>query len=134
VGDHGCEYMTGGKVVILGKTGSNFAAGMSGGIAYVLDFNEAHCNKAMVLLEKLASPEEIDEVKVMIRNHVDYTGSPLGQKVLEDWENYLPRFTKVIPTVYKNILQEMAQNLAKPKRKATGRSAAGWQADKQKRN
>jgi len=134
VGDHGCEYMTGGKVVILGFTGRNFAAGMSGGIAYVLDFDEARCNKAMVLLEKLEAAEEIDEVKMLIRNHVDCTASPLGQKVLEDWENYLPRFTRVIPTVYKNILHDMSLNLPKPKKKPTAKSVTGWQANRQKRN
>jgi glutamate synthase (ferredoxin) len=134
VGDHGCEYMTGGKVVILGSTGRNFAAGMSGGIAYLLDFDEARCNKSMVLLEKLESPEEIKEIEMMIRNHVNYTGSPLGQKVLEDWENYQPRFTKVIPIVYKRILQEMAQNFARQKRKKIVKHAAGWQADGQNRN
>ncbi|HPF20537.1 MAG TPA: glutamate synthase large subunit [Syntrophomonas sp.] len=134
VGDHGCEYMTGGKVVILGHTGRNFAAGMSGGIAYVLDFDEARCNKAMVLLEPLEAAEEIDEVKAMIRHHVGYTASPLGQKVLEDWENYLPRFTKVIPIVYKQIMQEIARNIAKPKRKTTVKSATGWQTDRQEWN
>ncbi len=110
VGDHGCEYMTGGQVVILGNTGRNFAAGMSGGIAYILDFDETRCNKSMVLLEKLISSEEIDEVRDMIRRHADYTGSPLGLKVLDDWDSYLPRFTKVIPIVYQRILKEMSRS------------------------
>ncbi|MEA5025108.1 Ferredoxin-dependent glutamate synthase 1 [bioreactor metagenome] len=104
VGDHGCEYMTGGKVVILGKTGRNFAAGMSGGVAYILDFDENYCNKSMVLLENIQSEAELDEVKEMIRKHVEYTHSPQGGKVLADWESYATRFTKVIPKDYKRML------------------------------
>ncbi|NLO96805.1 MAG: glutamate synthase large subunit [Peptococcaceae bacterium] len=104
VGDHGCEYMTGGRVVILGKTGRNFAAGMSGGIAYILDFEEKYCNKSMVLLEKIQSHAELNEVKAMIQRHVEYTQSPRGKKVLENWERYAPRFTKVIPKDYKRML------------------------------
>ncbi|PKM77077.1 MAG: glutamate synthase large subunit [Firmicutes bacterium HGW-Firmicutes-15] len=107
VGDHGCEYMTGGKVVILGKTGRNFAAGMSGGIAYILDFDEIYCNKSMVMMEKIISEEEINEVKEMIRKHVYYTGSPHGRRVLDNWENYSLRFTKVIPTDYKRMLENI---------------------------
>lgn len=121
VGDHGCEYMTGGKVVILGGTGRNFAAGMSGGIAYVLDFDAARCNQSMVLLEPLEMPEEIDEFKAMISRHVEYTDSPLGRKVLEDWDNYLPRFTKVIPVVYKRVMQEMSRNANRRGKKAVAR-------------
>ena len=104
VGDHGCEYMTGGKVVILGKTGRNFAAGMSGGIAYILNFDEIYCNKSMVTLEKISSEEEMGEVKEMIRKHVYYTGSPKGRRVLDNWENYSLRFTKIIPEDYKRML------------------------------
>ncbi len=111
VGDHGCEYMTGGKVVILGKTGRNFAAGMSGGIAYILDFDETCCNKSMVILDKLTSSQEIEEVLDLISRHVDYTGSPQGLKVLNEWNRYLPRFTKVIPTVYKRILEDTTWNI-----------------------
>ncbi|AFM39802.1 glutamate synthase family protein [Desulfosporosinus acidiphilus SJ4] len=107
VGDHGCEYMTGGKVVILGKTGRNFAAGMSGGVAYILDFDEIYCNKSMVLLETIESPEETNEIKDMIEKHVEYTDSPLGKKVLNDWSNYSQRFTKVIPKDYKRMLQNI---------------------------
>jgi len=103
VGDHGCEYMTGGKVVILGKTGRNFAAGMSGGVAYILDFDEIYCNKSMVLLEKIDAEEELKEIKGMIEKHVEYTGSPLGKKVLEDWTGYSQRFTKIIPEDYKRM-------------------------------
>jgi len=104
VGDHGCEYMTGGRVVVLGRTGRNFAAGMSGGIAYILDFDERYCNKAMVLIEKIDSDEEMEEVRSMIAKHVAYTGSPLGTKVLADWGNYSKRLTKVIPKDYKQML------------------------------
>ncbi len=107
VGDHGCEYMTGGKVVILGKTGRNFAAGMSGGIAYILNFDEIYCNKSMVTLEKISSEEEMGEVKEMIRKHVYYTGSPKGRRVLDNWENYSLRFTKIIPEDYKRMLENI---------------------------
>jgi glutamate synthase (ferredoxin) len=109
VGDHGCEYMTGGKVVILGKTGRNFAAGMSGGIAYILDFDEIYCNKSMVILEKFSSEEEMNEIKAMIMKHVEYTGSPQGRKVLDDWENYASRFTRVIPKDYKRMIENIDQ-------------------------
>jgi len=107
VGDHGCEYMTGGKVVILGKTGRNFAAGMSGGVAYILDFDEIYCNKSMVLLEKIESKEELNEIKDMIGKHVEYTGSPQGKKVLADWKGYSLRFSKVIPKDYKRMLENI---------------------------
>ena len=107
VGDHGCEYMTGGKVVVLGKTGRNFAAGMSGGVAYLLDFDDIYCNKSMVLLEKIESKEELNEIRKMIEKHVEYTGSPLGKKVLEDWKGYSLRFSKVIPKDYKRMLENI---------------------------
>ncbi len=107
VGDHGCEYMTGGKVVILGRTGRNFAAGMSGGIAYILDFDEIYCNKSLVSLESISSDAELNEVRAMIEKHVEYTGSPLGKKVLGDWKNYSQRFTKVIPKDYKKMLENI---------------------------
>ena len=107
VGDHGCEYMTGGKAVILGKTGRNFAAGMSGGVAYILDFDEIYCNKSLVLLEKIESEEELQEIKGMIEKHVAYTGSPLGKRVLADWQSSARRFTKVIPKDYKRMLQNI---------------------------
>ncbi|HZK85263.1 MAG TPA: glutamate synthase-related protein, partial [Desulfosporosinus sp.] len=107
VGDHGCEYMTGGKVVVLGKTGRNFAAGMSGGVAYILDFDEIYCNKSLVLLETIESVEELKEIKDMIGKHVEYTGSPQGKAVLADWKGYSPRFTKVIPKDYKHMLENI---------------------------
>lgn len=107
VGDHGCEYMTGGKVVILGRTGRNFAAGMSGGIAYILDFDYRYCNKSMVLLETINSEEELKGIKEMIEKHVTYTGSPQGKKILNDWEKYSQRFTRVIPEDYKQMLENI---------------------------
>lgn len=109
VGDHGCEYMTGGKVVVLGRTGRNFAAGMSGGVAYILDFDEVYCNKSLVLLEKIGSDKERNQVKEMIEKHVEYTGSPLGKVVLKDWMNYSQRFTKVIPKDYKQMLENIEE-------------------------
>ncbi|OLP20055.1 glutamate synthase subunit alpha [Leptolyngbya sp. 'hensonii'] len=115
VGDHGCEYMTGGKVVILGPTGRNFAAGMSGGIAYVLD--EAgdfatRCNTQMVGLERLEEPEEIAEVRQLIQRHVDYTQSKKGTIVLTNWEAMVPKFVKVMPRDYKRVLQALKNALA----------------------
>ena len=107
VGDHGCEYMTGGRVVILGKTGRNFAAGMSGGVAYVLDdsgsFN-AQINKAMVHIESLEDAAEIAEVRALIERHRTYTKSDRAQQVLDAWDKYLPKFIKVIPKDYKRML------------------------------
>lgn len=108
VGDHGCEYMTGGRVVVLGSTGRNFAAGMSGGIAYVLD--EAgdfarHCNKEMVNLGKLSDGEEIAEVQAMIKKHAEYTRSERAWKVLALWDQMLPKFVKVYPNDYRRVLE-----------------------------
>ncbi len=107
VGDHGCEYMTGGRAVILGRIGRNFAAGMSGGIAYILDFDERYCNKSMVLLEDFESEREMEEVRCMIEKHVEFTGSPLGKRVLGDWAEYSKRFTRVIPKDYKKMMQNI---------------------------
>ncbi len=104
VGDHGCEYMTGGKVVVLGSTGRNFAAGMSGGVAYVLDESlepfETKCNQANVHLQPLADEKERVEVYEMIEKHVYYTDSTIGKRVLENWETFLPKFVRVIPKDY----------------------------------
>jgi glutamate synthase (ferredoxin) len=108
VGDHGCEYMTGGRVVVLGPTGRNFAAGMSGGIAYVLDEDDdfaQRCNKEMVLLYRLRYPEEIDLVKDLIFRHAQLTGSTRASKVLVDWDYFLPRFVRVVPNDYNRVLQ-----------------------------
>ncbi|MDX9871512.1 MAG: glutamate synthase large subunit [Clostridia bacterium] len=109
VGDHGCEYMTGGRAIILGKTGKNFAAGMSGGIAYILDFDEKYCNKSMVLLEALESTDELNEIRGMIERHVAYTQSPKGKEVLDNWPEACKRFTKVIPIDYKRMLENITK-------------------------
>ena len=108
VGDHGCEYMTGGKVVILGKTGRNFAGGMSGGIAYVLDQDgdfHIRCNQEQCSLVKLEDPSEIDELKEIIKRHMQYTHSSVAEMVLKDWENSVPQFVKVFPNDYKKVLE-----------------------------
>jgi glutamate synthase (ferredoxin) len=108
VGDHGCEYMTGGKVVILGATGRNFAAGMSGGVAYILDRPgdfATRCNLQMVALEKLEDPEEIADLQEMIAKHASYTASATAQAILDDWEANVPLFVKVMPKDYKRVLQ-----------------------------
>jgi glutamate synthase (NADPH/NADH) large chain len=107
VGDHACEYMTGGRVVILGTTGRNFAAGMSGGIAYVLDETGAFkkdVNPAMVGIEPFNSPKEIAEVRALIENHLAYTKSARAKQVLDAWETMVPKFVKVLPKDYKRML------------------------------
>jgi glutamate synthase (NADPH/NADH) large chain len=140
VGDHGCEYMTGGMVVVLGQTGRNFAAGMSGGVAYVLDEDktlEERCNLAMVELE--AIPEEVDysetgelemhgrvhfnhlgkadaiALRGRIEKHWKYTGSDRARKILDNWDSYLPKFVKVMPTEYRRALEEIAEKQAMTK-------------------
>ena len=138
VGDHGCEYMTGGIVVVLGYTGRNFAAGMSGGIAYVLDEEddfEQRCNLAMVELEPITAEDETleelahqggdleahgrvdvshdmtrfdaERLCSLIERHAHYTNSKRARKILEDWDNYLPKFVKVMPVDYRRALEEM---------------------------
>lgn len=112
VGDHGCEYMTGGRVAVLGKTGKNFAAGMSGGIAYVLDeHNDLYkrLNKGMVSFEVLADKEDVRELKEMIAEHVKHTGSEKGKEILEHFQDYIPRFKKIIPHDYRRMLRTIAQ-------------------------
>ncbi len=107
VGDHGCEYMTGGKVVILGETGRNFAGGMSGGVAYVLDRSgdfHIRCNQEQCSLVKLENSSEINELKAIIQRHAQYTDSIVAEKVLNDWENSVTQFVKVLPNDYKRIL------------------------------
>ncbi len=109
VGDHGCEYMTGGRAVILGPTGRNFAAGMSGGIAYVFDPDKkllVNCNLGTVELEAMEQPGDIDELRGLIEEHVKHTGSAIGKRILDDWGNALAKFTKVMPTDYKRVLLE----------------------------
>jgi len=112
VGDHGCEYMTGGRVVVLGATGRNFAAGMSGGIAYVIDWDGQfykRCNFEMIAMERLEEEAEIAAVRGMVEAHVQYTGSALGSDVLAQWDAFLPRFVKLIPKDYKRMLQQIAK-------------------------
>jgi len=107
IGDHGCEYMTGGIAVILGNVGRNFGAGMSGGIAYVLDQEkrfEKNCNKEALNLLPVDEPEDIMELKSLIEKHYNATLSPLAQRILENWEKYLPKFIKVFPEEYKQAL------------------------------
>jgi len=108
VGDHGCEYMTNGTVVVLGSTGRNFAAGMSGGIAYVYDdqgdFSSRRCNKASVDLEPLAAAEDVDRVRTLLERHRDLTGSPRAAWILEHWTDAQPRFIKIFPHEYKRVL------------------------------
>ncbi|MCI0334767.1 MAG: glutamate synthase-related protein [Planctomycetes bacterium] len=109
VGDHGCEYMTGGRVVVLGPTGRNFAAGMSGGIAYVWDPHDAfllNCNMGMVEHEKVETDEDAAELRELIEKHRDLTGSTVAADVLERWDEVLPQFVKVMPTDYKRVLEE----------------------------
>ncbi len=112
VGDHGCEYMTGGRVVILGETGINFAAGMSGGIAYVLDPQGVfpqRCNMEMVELEMLEEEEERAWLRDVISRHGEYTGSEVAERVLANWEQSLTQFVKVMPSDYKRVLAERAR-------------------------
>ncbi len=122
VGDHGCEYMTGGRVVILGKTGRNFAAGMSGGIAYVWDLDgkfSLNCNSATVGFEKITAGEEEQRVKEMIRRHQAFTGSEQAERVLSDWSSFLKKCVKVMPTDYKAVLEEAKKNQLKAAEPAT---------------
>ena len=112
VGDHGCEYMTGGRVVVLGRTGKNFAAGMSGGIAYVLDEENRlykNINKTMISIEKVENKHDQQELRDMIKAHVDATGSRKGREVLEAFEKYLPQFKKIIPNDFKRMLSLSAK-------------------------
>jgi glutamate synthase (NADPH) large chain len=110
VGDHGCEYMTGGRVVVLGDTGRNFAAGMSGGIAYVYDVKgvfATNCNREMVDLDPVTETD-YDELKQMISRHLEYTGSSVARFILNDFENQVRNFVKVFPSDYKRVLQQKA--------------------------
>jgi glutamate synthase (NADPH) large chain len=114
VGDHGCEYMTGGRVVVLGPTGRNFAAGMSGGIAYVYDRHrgfDARCNQELVDLEPLAESDD-DEIKALISEHAARTGSLVARNVLATWERERERFVKVMPRDYKRVLEQQAEREA----------------------
>ncbi len=109
VGDHACEYMTGGVVVVLGPTGRNFAAGMSGGVAFVLDEEDRFdklCNRDMVSLEAVESEEDIALLRGMVERHLGWTESGVAERVLNDWDELLPRFVKVMPNDLKRVLEE----------------------------
>ena len=109
VGDHGCEYMTGGMVVVLGPTGRNFAAGMSGGTAYVYDpagSFSSHCNTDMVELERVEERGDVDALKALIDKHAIYTGSTKANALLDDWAASVSAFIKVMPTDFKRVLEE----------------------------
>jgi glutamate synthase (ferredoxin) len=124
-GDHGCEYMTGGRVVILGRTGRNFAAGMSGGIAFVYDPDgdfHTRCNMQMVELEKLDEPEDLDLVRGLIERHVEYTDSSVGKRMLAEWPGGAAKFVKVMPTDYKRAI---AQHLDEAKRDVQAAQSQG---------
>jgi glutamate synthase domain-containing protein 3 len=111
VGDHGCEYMTGGRVVVLGSTGLNFAAGMSGGVAYVLDVDggfRSRCNTELVGFDEITADEAL-ELRGILEEHRDRTGSPVAERVLDAWDDQLARFVKVMPHDYKRALLELAE-------------------------
>ncbi|MFW5803181.1 MAG: glutamate synthase large subunit [Verrucomicrobiota bacterium] len=113
LGDHGCEYMTGGLVVVLGNTGVNFAAGMSGGTAYVYDETglfDTRCNLDMVDVESVWSDDDQAELKAMLERHIRYTGSQRASDILDNWENRLPYFVKVMPIEYRRVLDRMKEN------------------------
>ena len=112
VGDHGCEYMTGGRVVVLGSTGRNFAAGMSGGIAYVYDEEGVfadHCNQSMCEIGPVDDADDEAELKTLIERHVEYTNSDIGRQILASWDSALQRFVKVLPTDYKRVQEALAR-------------------------
>ena len=112
VGDHCCEYMTGGTVVVLGETGRNFAAGMSGGIAFVMDQNknfDMHCNTGLVDLVPVDEQEDIEKLKSLIKEHYQYTDSTIAKKILDEWDISLSKFVKVFPKDYRRVLEELKQ-------------------------
>ena len=130
VGEHGCEYMTGGRVVVLGKTGKNFAAGMSGGIAYVLDVDNVlykNLNKAMISIEKVENKYDKKELRDLIEAHVEATGSKLGAKVLADFDYYLPHFKKLIPNEYKKMITLSAKLEEKRSEQSAGTDGAFYE-------
>jgi glutamate synthase domain-containing protein 3 len=112
VGDHGCEYMTGGTVVVIGKTGRNFAAGMSGGIAYVLDEHQLFdtlCNLDMVDLESVYQAEDVDRLRELIEKHHQWTGSKQARRILDSWQDMVGRFVKVMPIDYRKALERLRE-------------------------
>ena len=115
VGDHGCEYMTGGITVVLGSTGRNFAAGMSGGIAYILDEEKLfsqYCNQSMVDLESVTETNDLETLKSLIIRHHQFTGSAVAERVLKDWDNIIETFVKVIPVDYRRSMLQLEQEKA----------------------
>jgi glutamate synthase (ferredoxin) len=130
VGDHGCEYMTGGRVVVIGRTGRNFAAGMSGGIAYVLDTAgdfKRRCNLAMVDIDPLNAAEDTDLVKDLLKRHAHHTGSTVAEKLLANWKTMQAKFVKVTPKDYKRVLEAIskARQSGTPEDKAVMEAAHG---------
>jgi glutamate synthase (ferredoxin) len=116
IGDHGCEYMTGGIAVILGQVGRNFGAGMSGGIAFVLDEKgtfDKNCNKEALNLLSVNENEDILQLKTLIENHYNATLSPIAQRILENWEDILPKFIKVFPEEYRQALIRLEEEKLK---------------------
>ena len=116
IGDHGCEYMTGGVAVILGDTGRNFGAGMSGGVAYVYDSKNSFkrkCNTSTFELEKLENENDLKELKQLIKNHKKFTGSAVATRILNDWNNSISKFVKVMPTDYKRVMMELKETKLK---------------------
>ncbi|KAK7755935.1 glutamate synthase [NADH] [Diatrype stigma] len=137
VGDHGCEYMTGGRVVILGSTGRNFAAGMSGGIAYILDINNdfmSKLNMEMVEASSITDPAEIAFVRGLVEDHHHYTGSELAARILVDFNRALPHFVKVLPVDYKRVLEEEAAKAADAKRAEYNLPIISGQSKKDKKD
>jgi glutamate synthase (NADPH/NADH) large chain len=108
VGDHGCEYMTGGRVVVLGRTGRNFGAGMSGGVAWVLDLREHRVNAELVELGAVEG-DAAAELEQLVRDHAEETGSEVAAELLADWPSSLARFTEVMPSDYKRVLEARAE-------------------------
>ena len=116
IGDHGCEYMTGGAVAVLGKTGRNFAAGMSGGVAYVYDedggFGDC-INSELVICEDMSDSEDAKKLKGMIEKHLKYTNSDVAERILNNWDAEVKKFVKVIPSDYKKIMTVLKEEDAK---------------------
>ena len=113
IGDHGCEYMTGGVVVVLGRTGRNFAAGMSGGLAFVLDEDgdfDQYCNTDMVDLEPVTIIEDRDTLHQLVEEHFEKTKSPVASRILDSWPDKLSQFVKVMPRDYRRVLEALQHN------------------------
>ncbi len=128
VGDHGCEYMTGGVALVIGSTGRNFAAGMSGGVAFI--FDEAgefprNCNLQMVDLEKLQEPEDLDLVRDLLIQHAGYTGSTVAARILNDWDWAVSKFHKVMPVDYRRVLEERKKAAAQENEKKMALEVSG---------